>query len=413
MVVCNTGTYELTKEVFNHYYSNVSTKFGIKEITDIFDRERAKVGDKLKIYNRNAKREVGRISKFTINQFHTTCRFHINGSYHGTFIEQDLPEIVDILRRKLPAAAKLNEQFRVLLETYNCEKTKSTRSPRLQKSTSIPSAKSRSINVSLNSSCSGKTSDDLDTYSCPFCTDADLTDMIECCECGSWIHFSCAGLDTKRKRDHYAKYDVIYRCSVCIAMEDDDTPVQASDSEIRADTANSEVHGSFASVSSAQTTVAENDTGVQPRSSPLVDLDVHAAEEPLCGRAIQPNSDQVSGDMSHKESSLSQKGIINAGARRKDNAMPVNEIPLRSHKDSSLSQKGNINAGARRKDNAMPVNEIPLMKCREQSLVNNRDMTNISASHTAGADVQPLSNTTPSVASHNAVNQAQGGYQCY
>ena len=361
VIVCNTGTYELTREVFNHYYSHVSTKFGIKEVTDIFDRERAKVGDKLKIYNRNAKREVGRMSKFTINQFHTTCRLHINGSHHSAFIEQDLPEIVNILRRKLPAATRLNEKFRILLDKYNIEKSRPSKSPRQRKDIMISATTGRSSsNISLNSSCIGK-NNDLDTYSCPFCTDADLSDMIECCECGSWIHFSCAGLDSKKRRDHYAKFDVIYRCSMCISAEDEDTPAQTT-----------KIESTFDIV----------DTGVAPESrqvhsSPVEDLVLHSVEEPPCKETIQANLEQCSGDNLVQSAPTSKE--LRAGARRKDNAAPVIEIPVQANP--------------------------PSMTSREQSLESNKVNTGIAASTTAGMDVQSIGNMIQPPISATATEQ--------
>ena len=188
VIVCNTGTYEVTRQCIIQYYTSISSRHAIDEITDCYDQVRAKVGDKIKIVNRT-KLGAGRLSKFTINQFHTTCRLHINGSAHSVFVEQDLPEIIKLLRRKLPAAAKLNERLRVLLESYNATKCDpGGKSPKLKiapaKSTTSGTGHS-SLTSKSPSSPVISNSADITSYACVHCTDLDNCDMIECTLCDS------------------------------------------------------------------------------------------------------------------------------------------------------------------------------------------------------------------------------------
>ena len=54
---------------------------------------------------------------YTINMFHTVNKIHINGKSHACFIKDDLPRIIDLLKKKLPDADKLNSILRQALQS--------------------------------------------------------------------------------------------------------------------------------------------------------------------------------------------------------------------------------------------------------------------------------------------------------
>ena len=121
VIKCNTGSYEVIKKTVINYFQHETSKLATGMITDVFDQQKAKIGETIKIVNRKKNGEAGNITKYVVNMYHTTNTILINDKAHDNFIKDDLPHIVSTLKKKLPIATYLNTLLREALE--KCRKS--------------------------------------------------------------------------------------------------------------------------------------------------------------------------------------------------------------------------------------------------------------------------------------------------
>ena len=238
VITCNTGTYEVTKLCLKDFFESGSRKLGIKESVASVDENGANVEDTLKIFNRKANGDIGNVSKYTVNLYHTTSKILVNGKGHNSFVEDDFPEIMEALKRKLPEAHKLNSILREALEACRASRSSrsstNTRSKEIKSKYSVASAGTQKVSavhtgrlpVATRSQTKSAPSiqkeddrisqaDDEENAMCISCSDPNNDYMVECDSCGNWYHYGCEGISVDYGNELFSNDSLKYFCHAC------------------------------------------------------------------------------------------------------------------------------------------------------------------------------------------------------
>lgn len=188
----STSAYELVKQSIYDFLHLINSDSQLQLAFDeekVLDDNGDNIEMRFKVVNRKADGNPGRISKLTINCYHTTSRILVNGSKVDLFVNDGLPLVKQRISQCCSDLDDLNKHFEKAIESLNS--VKSHQSVGITNNCrSIQAQSPEIINIELDTDILSEKS----SYFCPNCEEVAGQQTICCESCDAWYHYDCVGV---------------------------------------------------------------------------------------------------------------------------------------------------------------------------------------------------------------------------
>ena len=208
----STAAYEFAKASILEFLklSCFQSEYAYNEETSL-DDQGIIVETRFKVVNRKMDGNPGKVSKLTINCYHTSSSMLINGSKVDLFAKEGLLLLRNRLSSHYEKLDSLNADFENIMKAYQANQVPSNQ-------LCIESRASIGAHESARTTDEEKATHesvviDSSLYFCPNCEEAAGQNTICCEDCDSWYHYDCLGLTPAE----VAKIDtdIPYICDNC------------------------------------------------------------------------------------------------------------------------------------------------------------------------------------------------------
>ena len=179
----STSAYELMKQTINDFLNSITNDTQLQlafDVEKVLDEDGVHVETRYKVVNRKVDGNPGKISKLTINCYHTASKILVNGSKVDLFVSEGLPLVKQHISRFCTDLSDLNQLFERTLQTCNSMKANQT----TDKTNIMPVENGTDCEPTLEQSL----------FFCPTCEEVADQQTICCESCDSWYHYGCAGI---------------------------------------------------------------------------------------------------------------------------------------------------------------------------------------------------------------------------
>ena len=179
----STSAYELIKQSIREFLNTITNDVTFQLAYDeekVVDENGDNVETRFKVTNRKVDGNPGKISKLTINCYHTTSRILVNGSKVDLFVTVGLPLVKKQIAQFYTDLNDLNKYFENTLQAFNVAKPAQT----MDRNNLMPIENGTNRDSGMEQS----------VFLCPICEEVANQHTICCESCDSWYHYGCVGI---------------------------------------------------------------------------------------------------------------------------------------------------------------------------------------------------------------------------